>query len=123
LWLGLILVGTFCRGPGWNWFWPWEEWDRARAVELTTRDWPALFGVPPGLASSLFGGATVVGWYGLGLVGWLWARRRPALQRLGRSRYGVVAFLLLTMLGVPVKMALRLGFSVKYVWTTPWFNV
>lgn len=123
LWLGLILVGTFCRGPGWNWFWPWEPWDRARAVELATRDWPALFGVPPGTASSIVGGVTVFAWYGLALVGWWWGRRRPTLQRLGRSRYAVVAFLLLTMLGVPVKMALRLGFSVKYVWTTPWFNV
>lgn len=123
LWLGLILVGTFCRGPGWNWFWPWEAWDRARAVELAMRDWPALFGVPPGWASSLFGGLTVAAWYGLGLAGWLWGRRRPALQQLGRSRYAVVAFLFLTMLGVPLKMALRLGFSVKYIWTTPWFNV
>lgn len=123
LWLGLILVGTFCRGPGWNWFWPWEPWDRARAVELATRDWPALFGVSPGPGASLLGGATVLGWYGLGLVGWRLLRHRPALQRLGGSRYAVVAFLLLTMLAVPVKMALRLGFSVKYVWTTPWFNL
>lgn len=123
LWLGLILVGTFCRGPGWNWFWPWEAWDRARAVELPTRDWPALFGLQSGPAASAFGGVTVASWYGLALVGWWWARRWPSLQRLGGTRYAVVAFLLLTMLAVMVKLALRLLFSVKYVWTTPWFNV
>jgi quinol-cytochrome oxidoreductase complex cytochrome b subunit len=22
----LILIGTYCRGPGWVWYWPWEEW-------------------------------------------------------------------------------------------------
>ncbi len=20
-------IGTFCRGPGWEWFWPWEHWE------------------------------------------------------------------------------------------------
>src|SRR6185369_3058089 len=24
LWILLIVVGTFLRGPGWNWFWPWQ---------------------------------------------------------------------------------------------------
>ena len=22
----LILIGEFCRGPGWDWYWPWEHW-------------------------------------------------------------------------------------------------
>jgi len=22
----LIFIGTYCRGPGWTWYWPWEEW-------------------------------------------------------------------------------------------------
>jgi quinol-cytochrome oxidoreductase complex cytochrome b subunit len=22
----LILIGEFCRGPGWEWYWPWEHW-------------------------------------------------------------------------------------------------
>ena len=22
----LILVGEYCRGPGWEWYWPWEHW-------------------------------------------------------------------------------------------------
>ena len=25
LWVSLIVVGTFLRGPGWNWFWPWDQ--------------------------------------------------------------------------------------------------
>ncbi|MBL8917830.1 MAG: hypothetical protein JNJ54_03140 [Myxococcaceae bacterium] len=123
LWLGLILVGTFCRGPGWNWFWPWEAWDRARAVPMATRNWADVFGISSSSGASAFGALTVLGWYGLGLVAWWRLRHRPLVARLGTSRFAVVAFLLLTMLSVPLKMALRLGLSVKYVWTTPWFNV
>jgi quinol-cytochrome oxidoreductase complex cytochrome b subunit len=22
----LILIGSYCRGPGWEWYWPWEPW-------------------------------------------------------------------------------------------------
>jgi hypothetical protein len=32
-------------------------------------------------------------------------------------------FFMLTMVGLPIKMALRLGLHIKYVWITPWFNV
>ena len=24
LWVSTVIIGTFLRGPGWNWFWPWE---------------------------------------------------------------------------------------------------
>jgi hypothetical protein len=27
------------------------------------------------------------------------------------------------MIGLPIKMLLRLMFHIKYVWITPWFNV
>jgi len=27
------------------------------------------------------------------------------------------------MATVPIKMALKLGLNIKYVWVTPWFNV
>ena len=32
LWLLLIVIGVFFRGPGWLWYWPWQEWDHARVV-------------------------------------------------------------------------------------------
>ncbi len=28
LWISLIIIGVFMRGPGWLWFWPWQEWDK-----------------------------------------------------------------------------------------------
>jgi len=24
--LVLTLIGTFCRGPYWHFYWPWESW-------------------------------------------------------------------------------------------------
>jgi hypothetical protein len=38
-------------------------------------------------------------------------------------QYSIMVFFLLTMVGLPVKMMLRLAFNIKYVWITPWFNV
>ena len=26
LWVVMIIIGTFIRGPGWMWFWPTETW-------------------------------------------------------------------------------------------------
>ena len=59
-------------------------------------------------------------------AGVYWALRRKtseALLRLGPTRYAITAFLFLTMMALPIKMALHLGLSVKYVWTTPWFKI
>lgn len=26
-WVALIAIAVVCRGPDWNFYWPWEEWD------------------------------------------------------------------------------------------------
>jgi hypothetical protein len=46
-----------------------------------------------------------------------------AIRQLGPVRYGIVAFLFLTMMSLPIKVILRLAFNVKNVWVTPWFNI
>ncbi len=33
LWVVMIIIGTFIRGPGWMWFWPTQTWD-AQAVQF-----------------------------------------------------------------------------------------
>jgi hypothetical protein len=38
LWISLLIIGTFMRGPGWNWFWPWEPWDPHKVEALTNVD-------------------------------------------------------------------------------------
>src|SRR3990172_4474831 len=40
LWLALIVQGGFMRGPGWNFFWPWEKWDPHKVVALNNVDLP-----------------------------------------------------------------------------------
>jgi hypothetical protein len=34
-----------------------------------------------------------------------------------------MVFFVLSMVALPLKMALRLALNIKYVWITPWFNV
>ena len=45
LWVVMIIIGTFFRGPGWNLFWPWQRWDPHKVVALTNVDLPYLFGI------------------------------------------------------------------------------
>ncbi len=123
LWVGLIIIGTFFRGPGWNWFWPWDGWDSTVRVDSTTTSWAALLGIESPLAASIFGGACVFAYYGLAVVYWFLKRRTRRFVNLGKVRYAITAFLLMTMIALPIKMILRLVFSVNYVWVTPWFNI
>lgn len=127
LWIGLIVIGTFCRGPGWMWFWPWEQWDPQKSVSATNVDLTEFFGIPSrSLLGGLLGGAVVLGYFALGTVApyRLWKRTDPdGLKALGTTRYAVILLLLLSMIGLPIKMILRLALNLKYLWVTPWFNV
>jgi hypothetical protein len=125
LWLPLIVVGTFFRGPGWGWFWPWEVWDAAAVIDRPTRDWPALFGITSPGAATAFGAITLVLYFAVGLAAAYSRRARASafFRRLGPVRVGLLVFLALAMLGLPIKMALRLLLDVKYVLASSWFNV
>jgi hypothetical protein len=127
LWVGLILIGTFMRGPGWMWFWPWEKWDPNKVVQATNVDLTEFFGISSrSFLGALLGGAVVIGYYvaGMLLPYHAWKKHRPErVARLGRVRFVTIMFLLLTMLGLPIKMLLRLTLNLKYFWVTPWFNV
>ncbi len=123
LWIIPIVIGVFCRGPGWNWYWPWESWDVAKTVDLRNVNLTDLLGIRDATAATWLGGLLLAGWFGLGGVFWLWQRKSLALLQLGAARYAIVAFLWLSMAGIVVKMALRLALNVKYVWVSPWFSV
>src|SRR3972149_243084 len=45
MWVAVITIGTFFRGPGWNLFWPWERWDHNRLVFETNRNLDDIFGI------------------------------------------------------------------------------
>ena len=131
LWVSMIIIGTFIRGPGWMWFWPGQTWDESKLVYEVNRDLPDLFGAWGGLTRSNLGkgifGAVVVGAYFLigGLVTHTLFKRyqRKDYERMSFLQYNTVMIFLLLMLSLPIKMLIRLAFHIKYVWVTPWFNV
>ncbi len=124
LWVSLIIVGTFLRGPGWNFFAPWDKWDPHKVAALTNVNLSYKVGIRDDFIASIFGGAVVIGYYLLGVIYYLIMRNRSeVLQKLGVVRYSIVAFLFLTMMALPIKMILRWTLNIKYIWVTPWFNI
>jgi hypothetical protein len=135
LWLSLIIIGTFLRGPGWNWFWPWEKWDLHKVEAMTNIDLPYLVAtkVPfmgflhDAFWSAMFGLAVVGGYFVVGTAALYYAIRRfkgPSfMQRWGMPRFGTTAFLFLNMLAVLIKMLLRHTMNIKYILVTPWINI
>ncbi len=127
-WMILILIGTFMRGPGWMWFWPWEHWDAHRIVAETNIDLTdKFFGIrSTGIPGMVIGFMLVAGYFGVAMTVPYVILRMLAfgwLERMGPIRYGTMAFLFWSMIGVSIKIVLRLAFNVKYVWVTPWFNI
>ena len=122
LWIVLMVVGTFLRGPGWNFFAPWEAWDPHLVVPLTNVNLSYLFGIrSETTATSRF---RLVNYFAIGPIFYIWKRNSSRfLQELGLVRYVVVSFLFLTMFALPIKMILRIFFNVKYIWVSPWFNI
>lgn len=126
LWISTVIIGTFIRGPGWYLFLPGEYWDVHKTVAITNVDWPAKFGiVEPGMAMA-FGAASVIGFL-FGPPAIYWRLRKdtsPILKKLGKARYWITAFLFMSMMGVVLKMVLRLFFNVKYIMVGPMgFNI
>ena len=54
LWIPLIIIGTFIRGPGWIWFWPGQTWDHNRLIYEVNIDLPDIFGITSNLAKCHF---------------------------------------------------------------------
>jgi hypothetical protein len=131
LWVSLIVLGTFFRGPGWNIFMPWEYWDTHRVVALVNVDFSQyFFHVPTRLVDGtlnplamLIGSIVIIGWYALAVLYYLWKRKSDVIMKLGLLRYSIVAFLLMTMMAVPIKIILRIALNIKYILVTPWFNI
>jgi len=127
LWVSMIIIGTFFRGPGWNLFWPWEHWDPHKVEALTNVDLPYLVGIRSDAGSILFGLFCVVAYFIFGMaLFYYWVLRvkgKEFMERWGPVRFGITAFLMVTMLALPVKMFLRLALNVKYILATKWINI
>jgi len=131
LWVSLIVVGVFLRGPGWNFFAPWELWDPHKVVALTNVDLNMFLVQNFGLeflrgpvAAMIFGLALIGAYYFIGIIYWkVRSKKSKILQDLGPVRYGITAFLFLTMMALPIKMVLRWAFNIKYLVQIPWINM
>jgi len=126
LWVSMIFIGTFIRGPGWQWFWPGQTWDHNRLIYEVNRDLPDIFGITSNWGKGIFGAVVVGGFFTVGglFVHAFFRRHNPKdFKRMSLLQYSILMVFFLTMVGLPIKMLLRLLFHIKYVWITPWFNV
>lgn len=127
LWVSMIIIGTFFRGPGWNLFWPWQRWDAHKVVALTNVDLPYLLGFRDYWLSAAFSlvaiGAYFVGGMILFYIFVLKVKGKDFLERWGMVRFTITGLLIVLMMSLPTKMFLRLAFNIKYVLVTPWINI
>jgi len=134
MWIVLIVLGTFLRGPNWNFFGPYEYWDpHAPAalvnVQLSELFWVKLLGGgPPSGFPLAFLVRELPGFIFLGLffvfLPWHLAKNvfRKMYVQIGFARYAVLMILLLWMALVPIKMVFRWIFNGKYFLQIPeWF--
>ena len=128
LWLSMVVIGTFIRGPGWIWFWPGQTWDHNKVIFEVNRDLPDMFGITTMMGKSLFGGA-VFGLYTLLMVFVVHKLftmnefNRKIYERMTLIQYVTLQIFLVSMMLLPAKILARLLFRFKYVWITPWFNI
>ena len=122
LWISLIIMGVFLRGPGWNLFMPWQYWDPHKVVALVNVDLPYALGVRTYNMAMLVGGMIVSGYFALGTAAYFFMERK-AIKSVGFLRMFIKIQLYLIMLGMVIKIVLRIGFNIKYIMVTPWINI
>jgi hypothetical protein len=141
LWVTLIVLGTFLRGPNWNFFGPYEYWDAHKVKALNNIDlsqyfWIMLLNMPmpkppadagfltkllfillresPGILATLIYFIVLPPLLAVTVF-------RKFFLRMGFIRYMVMAILLLFMALLPVKMVLRWTLNMKYIISIPEF--
>ena len=143
LWITLIILGTFLRGPNWNFFGPFEYWSPYKVEVLNNVDLPQMFWVnlldqPLPRAPQGAGTLTQIGYIflreapGLALLGGYLLLLPPLLAvtvfrgyfaKMGFIRYMIMANLMLLMLSLPLKMILRWTLNLKYLVSIPEFSL
>ncbi len=145
LWVVMVLIGTFLRGPNWNVFGVFEKWDVHKVealnnVNLSEWFWigwlksgfPTWFGAGPAVGSPAYAGNILARELPGILCVLLYLLVPPPLlagtvmkgfyKRMGFARFATLTFLLLMMMSLPIKMVLRWTVNLKYVVAIPeWF--
>ncbi len=121
LWIVLIIMGTILRGPGWNFFGPFQYWDHTKVEALTNVNMSEMFGFTPQRVwyiretpGMIF---ILVYFVGLPVAGWYWLK--DLAKRYGPLRYYVATHFVLMMMFLPVKMYFRWVLNMKYIIAFP----
>jgi hypothetical protein len=134
------VLGTFLRGPNWNFFGPFEYWDLHKLEALTNVNLSEYFWVralhqplpstwlkgPAGYFLRELPGIVLVLVYIAALPVLLGKKLfKSYYEKLGAPRYYVTVFLFLMMMALPIKMLLRWIFNLKYIIGIPeiFFNI
>ena len=139
LWVTLIVLGTFLRGPNWNFYGPYELWDPHKVEVLNNVDLSQYFW-NRGLGMALPKAPPEAGL--LQQIGMICFRESPGIlltlgyfvvlppvmaltvfrryfQKMGFIRFMVMSNLLLFMALLPIKMVLRWTINLKYIISIP----
>lgn len=133
LWVVLIVLGTFLRGPNWNFFGFYEEWNPYKAEALNNINvsdfiWINLLSTakPSHWLIREFPGVLMVLAYFL-IIPLVLAKTvmRDMFIKMGLVRFMTMANILLMMAFLPLKMVLRWTFNLKYLVYIPefFFNI
>jgi hypothetical protein len=133
LWISLIVMGTFLRGPNWNFFGPFENWDVHKLatlsnVNLSEYFWVSWLGkaLPQNMLVRELPGFIVVAGFLFALPPILaFTVCKGLYKHCGFIRYNLVMSHLLVMVGMVLKMVARWVFNLKYVVFMPeiFFNI
>lgn len=133
LWVVLIVLGTFLRGPNWNFFGPFAYWDAHKVDPLNNINVSQIFwgwlGQPLEGMSILQREAPGIVLVLLYLVALppLLARTlfRSYFIKMGFFRFITLVTLMQFMAALPIKMVLRWTFNLKYLIAIPeyFFNI
>ncbi len=143
LWVLMITIGTFIRGPGWMWFWPTQTWDAERIEYTVNRNLDQICGIDGSWLAPLLRmpkdqaviwARVIFGIFPLAIfvvlaalfVHWICMRTefsRKIYRRMSLLQLTTMYALLILMISLPVKILLRLIFTIKYIWVTPWFSI
>lgn len=135
LWVVLIVLGTIMRGPGWNFFGPFQHWDHKKVEALTSVNFSQIVATLPGMTwikpttpwiIREGAGFTFLGVFFVGLPAFGWwvmprlnAGYKKMIEMYGPLRYVIATHLVLMMMLLPVKMYLRWLLNLKYILWIP----
>jgi hypothetical protein len=111
MWLILILIGYFLRGPNWQLYMPWESWETVKVAE------ERLWNLNP-----YAGVMCIITYIAIGITASM-LLKKELYKKTGLIRYAAIISLILMMYAVPLKILLRLAFNIRYILVTQWFNI